>query len=209
MVNRRCPGNEENVGSALKQPGQSELHWRRLQRCCRCIKPCRLQWREASKWEVGHVSNALRGQFVDESVVPTLGYVVKVLNADNLCDRPGFGQLAGRDRTKADMVNEALLLELGERRERLFERLVFRSGGSAELEIYNLERIETQVAQIVVNGANDLMSRACVNPGTVGAAARTDFGHNHEIIWVRMQRLFDELIGDMRSVEIAGIDVVH
>src|SRR5215471_515888 len=159
MGNRRCPWNEENVGSALKQPGQRELHWSHLQRCCRCVERCRLQRREASKWEVGHVCNALCGQIVDESVVPTLGQVVKVLNADYLRDRPGFGQLAGRDRTKADMVNEALLLELGERRERLFERLVFRSGGSAESEIYNLERIETQVAQIVVNGANDLMAR--------------------------------------------------
>jgi len=107
------------------------------------------------------------------------------------------------------MLNETLLLKLSERREGLFERLVFRGGESAESQIYDLERFDTQVTQIVVYSGNDLLARACVNPGTVGTAARTDFGHNHEIIWVRIQRLFDELIGDMRSVEIAGIDVVH
>ena len=46
-------------------------------------------------------------------------------------------------------------------------------------------------------------------PGTIGAAAPTDFGHDHQIIGIRMQRLLNDLIGDMRTVEIAGIDVVH
>ena len=72
MTNRRCPGNEENVGGALKQPCQSDLHGRRLERCCRRLERCRLQGREASKREVRHVGNALSGQIVDQSVVATL-----------------------------------------------------------------------------------------------------------------------------------------
>ena len=48
-----------------------------------------------------------------------------------------------------------------------------------------------------------------MRPGTIGAAARTDLGHDHQIIGIGMQRLLDDLIGDMRTVEIAGIDVVH
>jgi hypothetical protein len=88
-------------------------------------------------------------------------------------------------------------------------RLVFRSGESAEPEIHDLESIETQVAQIVVYGVDDLLARACVKPGTVGAAARADFGHDDQIIRVRMQRLSDDLVGYMRTVEVAGIDVVH
>ena len=158
------------------------------------MERCRLQWREASEREVRHIGNALGGQIVDESVVATLGDVVEVLNADNLRDRLRLGQLPGRDRAEADMLNQTLLPEFSECGEWLFERLVFRSGESAESEIYDLECIETQVTQIVVYSGNDLLARACVNPGTVGAAARTDFGHNHEIIWIRMQRLFDELI---------------
>ena len=46
-------------------------------------------------------------------------------------------------------------------------------------------------------------------PGTIGAAAPTDFGHDDQIIRIRMQRLLNDLIGDMRTVEIAGVDVVH
>ena len=80
---------------------------------------------------------------------------------------------------------------------------------SAEPEIHDLERIEAQVAQIVVYGIDNLLARACVKPGTIGAAARTDFGHDDQIIGIRMQRLLNDLIGYMRTVEIAGIDVVH
>jgi hypothetical protein len=107
------------------------------------------------------------------------------------------------------MLNETLLLQFSERGEWLFKWLVFRSGESAEPEIHDLERIEAQVAQIVVYGIDNLLARACVKPGTIGAAARTDFGHDDQIIGIRMQRLLNDLIGDMRTVEIAGIDVVH
>src|SRR5579862_909814 len=107
------------------------------------------------------------------------------------------------------MLNETLLLQFSERGEWLSKWLVFRSGESAEPEIYNLERIEAQVAQIVMYGIDNLLPRACVKPGTVGAAASADFGHDHQVIGIRMQRLLNDLIGDMRTVEIAGIDMIH
>src|ERR1700745_3741069 len=107
------------------------------------------------------------------------------------------------------MLNETLLLQFSERGEWLSEWLVFWSGESAEPEIHDLERIEAQVAQIVMYGIDYLLARACVQPGTVGAAASADFGHDHQVIGIRMQRLLNDLIGDMRPVEIAGIDVVH
>jgi hypothetical protein len=83
------------------------------------------------------------------------------------------------------MVNETLVFEFSEHGEWLFKWLVFRSGESAEPEIHNLERIEAQVAQIVMYGVDDLPARACAKPGTVGAAAPTDFGHDHQIIGIK------------------------
>src|SRR6201998_1138776 len=58
-------------------------------------------------------------------------------------------------------------------------------------------------------GIDNLLAGACVKPGTVGAAASADFGDEHQVIVIWMQRLLNDLIGDMRTVEIAGIDVVH
>ena len=83
MTDRGRPGNEEDVGSALKQPCQRDLHWRGLQRCCRRIELPRLQRRKTSEREVGHAGDALSGQIVDELVVDPLGDVVEVLNAGN------------------------------------------------------------------------------------------------------------------------------
>src|ERR1700730_4445529 len=107
------------------------------------------------------------------------------------------------------MLNQALLLQFSERGEWLFEWLVSRSGEPTEPEIHDVEGIKAQVAQIVMYGIDNLLARACVQPGTIGAAASTDFGDDHQVIGVRMQRLLNNLIGDMRTVEIAGIDVIH
>src|SRR3984893_3811786 len=209
MAYRRCAGNEENVGSPLQEPRQRDLHRRRLHgRRCR-VERCRLERREPSEREVRHIGNALTSQIADELIVAALGDVVEVLNADYFRDRLRLSQLAGRNCAETDMVNEALLLHLGERGERLFKWLVFRSGKSAGPEIHDLQRIEAQVAQIVVYGIDNLLARTCVKPGTIGAAAPTDFGDDHQIVGIRMQRLLNDLISDMRTVEIAGIDVVH
>ena len=44
-------------------------------------------------------------QIIDESVVTALGDIVKVLNADDLCNRLRLRQLPRRDRAEADVLN--------------------------------------------------------------------------------------------------------
>src|SRR5579862_3691308 len=127
MADRRCAGNEKNIGSALEQPCQRDLHRRRPEGGRSRIESCRLKRREPSEREVRHVRNALGGQVVDESFVAALGQVVEVLDTDNLRDGLRLGQLPGRDCAEADMLNETLVLEFSERGERLFKWLVFRS----------------------------------------------------------------------------------
>ena len=56
-----------------------------------------------------------------KSVVAALRHVVEVLNADNFRYRLRVGQLPRRDSAQPDMLNEALLLQLGERGERFFK----------------------------------------------------------------------------------------
>ena len=52
---------------------------------------------------------------IDEPVTAALGYVVEVLNADDLGDCLRLGQLSRGDRAEADMLNQALLLQFSER----------------------------------------------------------------------------------------------
>ena len=46
------------------------------------------------------------------------------------------------------------------------------------------------------------------NPRRVRAAHRADLGHDHEVIGIGMKRLANELVGDVRAIVIAGVDVV-
>src|SRR5580704_1533463 len=131
MANRGCAGNEENVGSALQEPRQRDLHRRRLHGYRSRVERCRLERREPSEREVRHIGNALGGQIVDELIIAALRDVVEVLDADNFCDCLRLGQLARRYGAQPDMLNESLLLQLSERGERLFKWLVFRSNESA------------------------------------------------------------------------------
>src|SRR4029077_13199504 len=162
MADRRCAGNEEHIGSALKQPCERDLHRSRSEGGRSRIEFCRLERRESSEREVGHIGNALCGQIVDELIVAALREVVEVLNADYFRDRLRVCELAGRNCAETNMGNEPRLLQLGQRGGRLFEWLFFRSGESAEPEIHDLQRIEAQVAQIVMYGVDDLLARARV-----------------------------------------------
>ena len=45
-------------------------------------------------------------------------------------------------------------------------------------------------------------------PRRVRAAPRADLGDDRQIVRIRMKRLADDLVDDMRPVEVAGVDVV-
>jgi hypothetical protein len=48
-----------------------------------------------------------------------------------------------------------------------------------------------------------------VKPGFVWTSTSAYFRDDHEILGIRMERLLDKLIGHVRSVVVAGINVVH
>src|SRR5579863_10150126 len=108
MADRRCAGNEKNVGSALQEPCQRDLHLSRLEGGRSRVEFCRLQRREPSEREVRHISNALCGQIVDELIVAALREVVEVLDTDNLRDCSRLGQLPRRYGAQPDVLDETL-----------------------------------------------------------------------------------------------------
>jgi hypothetical protein len=53
------------------------------------------------------------------------------------------------------------------------------------------------------------LGRHSRNPRAILAASGADLGDDDEIVWIRVQRLANDLVGDVRSVKVAGVDVVH
>ena len=60
-----------------------------------------------------------------------------------------------------------------------------------------------------MDGTREVRSGERGNPRCVRAAHRADLGHDHKVIGIGMKRLANELVGDVRAIVIAGVDVVH
>ena len=59
-----------------------------------------------------------------------------------------------------------------------------------------------------MNCVDDFLSRKSMDRRFVRASACAHLGDNGEPLRIRMERLPDDLIGDVRAIEIAGINVV-
>lgn len=106
------------------------------------------------------------------------------------------------------MLDEALLLEFGEDGEGCGDGAFGWAFEAAYSEVDDVELVEAEVAEVVVDAVDDLLTGECGDPGCVCAAASTDFGDDDEAVRVGMERLFDDLVGDVRAVEVAGVDVI-
>ena len=76
----------------------------------------------AAEREERHVGDARLGAGVDEVVVTAHDDVVRVLHLGDRRDGPGLGELLGSDVAHAEMLDQALLLELGQHLELVRER---------------------------------------------------------------------------------------
>src|SRR5947207_360173 len=76
-------------------------------------------------------------------------------------------------------------------------------------EVDNIENIDTEVAKVALHAADQILPGESWNPGAVFSAPRANFGHDHEAVPIRMESFPDDLIGYMRAIVVAGIDVIH
>jgi hypothetical protein len=75
--------------------------------------------------------------------------------------------------------------------------------------IHDIERVQPQVADIVMHTVDQFLTRKSVNPGLVVTTAGTHLGDNHQAVRKRMKRFPNHLIRHMRAIEVARIDMVH
>src|SRR5258705_5018584 len=209
MPQGRRSRNQQNVGRALEKPSKRNLHRRGVERRRGRVECRRLQRTKASQREKRNVSYALRGKVNDEAVIFPVCHIVEVLNAHYLCHGLSLSQLPGSNVAQTDMTDQSLTLEFREHGQRLLDRSFrwFREPSNAE--IHDVESVETKISKIVINAIDEFLARQSRNPGLVFTPAGTDLGDDQEICGIRMKRPLDKLIGDMRAVVVAGIDVVH
>ena len=115
-----------------------------------------------------------RAHRVDQLVVGAVGQVVEVLYADDRCDRLRFGELLRRHATHAKVSDEALLLQLREDGERLGDRTGGGFEDPSDAQVDDLERVESEVFEVLVDGADQLVAGKGRRPGLVGVTPGPD-----------------------------------
>ena len=116
---------------------------------------------------------------------------------------------SGRDVAQTEMTNQSLTLEFGQHGQRFFDRSLRWPHHPSDAKIDDIQRVEPEISQIVVNAIDQFLARKSMKPGLVCSPARAHLGDDHQAIRIGMERLLDDLIGHMRTVKVAGIDVVH
>ncbi len=160
-----------------------------------------LQRLESPEREEGDVGDILPRRFVEQRFIRAMGQVVVVLDADDFGDRLGLDPLPVRDVAQADVADEALALEFGEGGQRFGDGGVARRVDTADPEIDDIEHLQAQIPKIIVHGRAQLIAGESHVPGLVGLPARADLGDDDQIAGIRVERLADDLIGDVGAVE--------
>ena len=148
-------------------------------------------------------------EIVDQRVVVTVCDVVVVLHAYDLGDALRFGYLSRRGVAHPDVANQALALEIGQRRDLLGDRSLGNAVAAAHHPVVrDVQRVEPQVAEVVVDARGQLFGRDGRLPRLVGRPTPAELGDDDQPGRVRVQRLADDLVGDVRTVIVGSVDVV-
>ena len=200
---RRCPSDDvpgisRMLGArrSVQAVGDGRQH-RRLQRA------------EPAQGKERHIGDSVLRERIDQGVVAAMSKVVVVLHAGDLGHGASLLHLSSRDVAEPDMAHQSLPLQIDERFERRGDRS-FRRPVRVEHgpQVNDVESLQSEVAQIVVDGTRQLVRAEGRTPRRILAAPRADLCHDDEVVLVGRQRFADQLIGDERPVEVAGVDVV-
>ncbi len=117
--------------------------------------------------------------------------VVLVLHAHDLGDTTAFRDLGRRHVAQPDVTHESLTLQIGQHRERRFDRTFCRPVHvEHDAQVHDVDHVQAEVAQIVVHGLRELFTR--VQRGFQEASAprlRADLGDDDQIVAIGRQRL--------------------
>ena len=116
---------------------------------------------------------------------------------------------AGVTLLRADIPHEALLLKSRQGGQRFLDRAFGRALAIHDPQVHHVHHLAPKVTKVFVDRALQILLRHRRVPGTVRAPEGPDLGHEGQAVRIGMQRLADNLVGNVRAVEIARVDVVH
>jgi hypothetical protein len=160
--------------------------------------------------EVGHERDTVLAAVVDERVVLAVHDAVGVLD---LADGPDeflseLDALQG-DRRHADQVELALLTQVGQDAELLGGRDPLRLRRAAVVaQVDEVHALDVERAQVLFHLLAQLVRLLGGEPAAVVVARGADLGDEPQPLRIGEEGLADEVVDDVRPVELGGVDVV-
>ncbi len=88
------------------------------------------------------------------------------------------------------------------------DRVLQRHCGVGPVELVERDLVELEPPQAALAGRDQVLGPAVGRPLSRTGALKAAFGRDHQIIWVRRERLADELLADVGPVGVGGVDEV-
>src|SRR5581483_4792727 len=107
------------------------------------------------------------------------------------------------------MTDQSLTFEFGEDSQRFFDRAFHWSHHSSNAEVDDIKNVELEIPEVVMNGIDQFLARTSMRPRFIRSTTSAYLSNNHQVIRIGMKSPLDDLIGHMRTVIIASIDVVY
>jgi hypothetical protein len=178
------------------------------------------QLREAGIVDLGQASaqrkkrgeaDAAAGARVEQGGVSALGHVEAVLHRRDGGDRAGLFELSEVDIAQAEVADQTLFTQPGQGLEALGDGLAVRHFHPANAQVDQIETVHAQGLEVLLDGR--AQTGGWQLPVTVRAEDRPHLGRDHQLGWIRVERVADQRVrpnGTVAAlVESGRVDVVH
>jgi hypothetical protein len=107
-----------------------------------------------------------------------------------------------------DQIELALLTHVLEQKQLLLERYRVVAAGSRQAQVDEVQAIRAKRTEIRLHPFTQLVRPLRGQDPACVVAPPTDFRDELEVVWIRIQRLADQIVHDIRPVVLRRVDVV-
>src|SRR5882757_6612129 len=203
---RRGARDRQHDRRALQHPGQCHLGRRGVQPLGGLVHhPARLGQLAGGQRVPRDEADAPLGAVAQHLVGGPVGQVVAVLHGGHVHDDRRVGDLVDGHLGEPDQAHLALGLQLGEHA----VLVICRHRRVNPVQLEQVDALHPEAAQAHLALLAQVLRASTLEPLARAGTQEAGLGGNHQVFVVRVQRLPDQLLADVRAVRVGGVDQVH
>src|SRR4029077_20017782 len=121
--------------------------------------------------------------------------------------RESVAKLADADTADTNSADLALGAQ-GSHLRQLTVEVDTRSSITREPQVDDIDPLHLEASQVRLDPGSQLVGALRGDPAALPVTRSADLGDQHQVLWVWMERSVDQLVGDVGTVILGGVDVV-